>query len=207
MASKWTAVTKKYRPNRTNDPVRIARKRAANVRPFQEQTGPNGFGYLYIPRSRRMDRSEVRRRLRKMDVDTSRILDITFPARNVVGLLIHAQYHPLLTETMTNASVKVLTDFDPLDPKHLADPKLETVSMAERHAVAIENHRRRCTQCLKFLRPAVMPSVARGFLEEGWIFDEDIPTVPAKHLDRDAPDHSFQSEDDPMPGVFSTHHQ
>jgi hypothetical protein len=53
-------------------------------------------------------------------VDTARILDIIYPARDVLGLLVHVQYLPLITETLKKQKITPLTNFDPVDSKHIA---------------------------------------------------------------------------------------
>ncbi|KAF7725164.1 hypothetical protein EC973_000417, partial [Apophysomyces ossiformis] len=108
------------------------RSRAAAARAFTPVTGPQGFQYLYLHRSRKMDRPEIRKQLRKLKIDTSRLLDIVFPARSVVGLLFHIQYIPEVTQLLEAAKVAALKDFDPLDPSILADPSLQSLSETER---------------------------------------------------------------------------
>ena len=43
-----------------------------------------GFQYIYLTRKRKFTRTEIRGNLRRLGVDPSRILDISFPARSCV---------------------------------------------------------------------------------------------------------------------------
>lgn len=170
-------------------PTAGERKRATAARAFQTIEGPQGFEFIYIQRNRRMDRSDIRRRLRQIGVDTSRLLDITFPSRNTLGLLIHVQYKTALCEVLKASQITPLPAFDPLDPKHIADPKHETLSAGERKLLAADLHRERLIRGLKFMRPHVAPAVARQYVIHNWIDESDVPAQKG----REPPATPFQS--------------
>ncbi|CAO3659212.1 unnamed protein product [Rhizopus stolonifer] len=111
-SSVWATVARRAPKKKTTAKPRSVESAA---RAFQEPTGPSGFDYIYIPRSRRLTRKEVRTRLQTMKVDPYRVLDITFPARSVVGLLIHAQYKDTLLDRLAKANIRPRLDFDPCD--------------------------------------------------------------------------------------------
>ncbi|KAG1568283.1 hypothetical protein G6F48_013675 [Rhizopus delemar] len=69
-----------------------------------------------------MSRRDVRSRLSVLGIDPYRVLDITFPARSVVGLLVHEQYKDVLLAQLGKAKIDIYKDFNPCDPAHLADP-------------------------------------------------------------------------------------
>ncbi|KAI7897993.1 uncharacterized protein BX663DRAFT_490376 [Cokeromyces recurvatus] len=71
-----------------------------------------------------IDRSEVRSRLRRAGVDTGRVLDISFPASGVLGVLVHTQYVQDFIKIMTKAQAEVIKDFDPLDPLTWPTPSM-----------------------------------------------------------------------------------
>lgn len=189
--SSWatkTAETRPEKPKRTS-PASSLKKRIAAARPFQspEDKGPQGFQYVYIGRSRKIIRSEVRSRLRRSGIDTGRILDITFPASGVLGLLMHVQYVKTFTDAMTKVDATLFPNFDPLDPKHLADPRYSTMSYDERCQKMHDIVNSRAIDTLTFLRPLLVGSVARSFVEFGWIDDEDAQDALAcarKKLDQ-----------------------
>jgi hypothetical protein len=160
----------------TNGPkIPNARRIAAAARAFQPNTGPKGYEFVYIPRTRRLNRAEVRSRLRNVGIDTARILDIIYPARDVLGLLVHVQYLPLIKESLLKQKIQPLPSFDPLDPKHIADPKHASLATEDRCRLAAELHRERLLRGLEKMRPHVRPAVARSYVEIGWIDEIDIP--------------------------------
>ncbi|OAD68803.1 hypothetical protein PHYBLDRAFT_150393 [Phycomyces blakesleeanus NRRL 1555(-)] len=151
------------------------RQVAASARMFAIPTGPKGYQYVYIPRSRRLTHREVRNSLKTLGVDTGRILDINFPAKDVVGILVHNQYAEKFQTTLTTVAIEILDAFDPLDPKNIADPKYKSLSDSELEEVAAELHSDRCMKALKYLRPHVAVPVGHFFCDQGWISKEDIP--------------------------------
>jgi regulator of replication initiation timing len=168
------AVKKDSRPSR---PAAVSlKKRIAAARAFKtlEAQGPQGFTYVYLGRSRKLDRTEVRSRLRRAGVDTGRVLDVCFPATGVLGVLIHTQYVEKFTELMTTAEAEFIKDFDPLNPAHLADPKYASLSANARENEMANLVHSRCISTLAFIRPVMVPSVGRSFVELGWIDDGDL---------------------------------
>ncbi|KAG1492523.1 hypothetical protein G6F52_013336 [Rhizopus delemar] len=140
-ASSWATVASRGSKSKL-------RRRAAAARGFQPVTGEQGFDYVYIPRSRKMSYTEARRRLGRLGVDTWRVLDVSFPAHSVVGLLVHLQYKPALVALLEKAKIKVLDQFDPLDPNHLADPAFASASLEVRQEKMAHISNERCLRCL-----------------------------------------------------------
>ncbi|KAI8368329.1 uncharacterized protein BYT42DRAFT_503717 [Radiomyces spectabilis] len=184
MESNWATVTSKHKPIR---PLTSPRRIAANARGFTPVTGPQGFDHLYLHRSCRMDRAEVCRRLRRFGIDSSRILDVSFPARNIIGLLLHVQYIPIVRDLLEKATVSPIANFDPTDPTNLGDPKYASHSLEHRTALALQLHRERCIQTLKYLRPHIAVPIAHAFYQCGWILASDHATFTTSgpYVDRD----------------------
>ncbi|GAA5817073.1 hypothetical protein MFLAVUS_011419 [Mucor flavus] len=200
--SKWATVSKSNVPapkktmaqivssSAKNPPAKKGtslKKKVAIGRPFLEQSsGPQGFKYVYIPRARKMTRIEVRTRLRQIGVDTSRVLDIIFPAAGTIGVLLHIQYVKSFTAIMISIGGKTLDSFDVLDPKHLGDPKYLSYTEDGRATKAMELHANRCLSALTFLRRTkhhqVQP-VGRSFVSLGWITDSELLDVLSLPLD------------------------
>ncbi|KAM3579452.1 hypothetical protein VKS41_008308 [Umbelopsis sp. WA50703] len=179
--------------------VPSTRKVAAAARAFQPSTGPQGYEFIYIPRTRRLNRSEVRSSLRSVGVDTARVLDILYPARDVLGLLVHAQYLPLIRETLLKQKIQPLESFDPLDAKHIADPKHASLTTEDRRRLAVDLHRERLLRGLEKMRPHVRPAVARSYVEIGWIAEDDAPQRNAQgHHDAGAVFRMEERADDIM---------
>ena len=173
--STWADKTAASAPKRSAAPT-SHKKRVSAARAFQslEFKGEQGFEYVYLGRSRKITRSEVRSRLRRSGVDTGRILDVSFPASGVLGVLMHVQYVKEFTATMKKVSAQVFDTFDPLDPKNLADPKYASMSEDGRaqqmHSLVSD----RAIDTLSFLRPLLVGPVARSFLQLGWIDEDDV---------------------------------
>lgn len=129
-----------------------------------------------------MSRSRIRGHLRTgIAADTGRILDISFPARGVMGLLVHFHYAPILINKLRAPGIKVLTDFDPLSPDHLLDPKFTDLPATGRLAAAHQVHTNRSLAALRRLRVTLMPAVAHSFVRSGWISEEDLRSLLSEH--------------------------
>ncbi|KAI8635813.1 hypothetical protein BD408DRAFT_334928 [Parasitella parasitica] len=172
------------------DPLATAnkkgKKRLAAGRVFRTPAtkGPQGYEYVYIGRSRKIQRSEVRKILRDSGVDLGRVLDICFPASEVIGILLHTQYVQDFTELMKAADAELVSGFDPLDPANIADPKYATLGVSERSSLILEFTATRCLQTLAFLRPLNVSGVGKYFVEQGWICEEDLSVSVAAAVKR-----------------------
>lgn len=158
------------------------KKRVAAARAFKTAAtqGPQGFEYVYLGRNRKLDRNEVRSRLRRAGVDTGRVLDVCFPASGVIGILLHTQYVAKFTEIMTKAEAEFIKDFEPLHPDHLADPKFISFSDSARADEMAKIVHSRSLNTLAFVRPVLVPSVGRSFVDLGWIDDSDLQDAVKK---------------------------
>ena len=191
MPKTWAHATAQFRPS---NPATVERRRLQATRVFSEPTGERGYEYVHIPRSRRLTRPEARRLLRRIGVDTARILDISYPAKNTIGLLTHVQYKAELEEAnLTKHKVQIQTSFDPHDPDTIADRKHADLPKSERRALATTIHRDRCIRTLQYLRRPIAIAVARSFVEKGWIGEQDVPAHKF-YDDRDDPSRAFRTQ-------------
>lgn len=175
-----TTKAKDTSPVKPPSPAASKKKRVAALRPFQRPSPDavsKDFQYVYIGRSRKIARTEVRTRFRRAGVDTGRVLDINFPASGVIGVLIHQDYIPKFTELMNEAECEFITDFDPCDPVNLADPKFASLSDSAREQSMFDIVHNRAIDTLLFLRPHLVEPVARSFLKMGWIADCDLEDI------------------------------
>ena len=170
----WVDVTRQYRP--ASRPLPSARKIASAARAFSQPdpSAATGFQYIYLTRKRKFTRTEIRGNLRRLGVDPSRILDISFPARSCVALLVHNQYAPDLCKILDSAKVVPIKDFDPLDPVHLADPQFAKDSDSVRSSKLFNLHSDRCIGVLNHIRPHLVLAVGSMFIDQGWIVSEDV---------------------------------
>lgn len=107
-------------------------------------------------------------------MDTGRVLDVCFPASDVIGILLHTQYVVTFTEIMTKAEAEFIKDFEPLHPDHLADPKFLSYSDSARADEMAKIVHSRSLNTLSFVKPVLVPSVGRSFVDLGWIDDSDL---------------------------------
>ena len=163
----WATVTRRQLP--ASRPPPSARKFAAAARAFSQvdPAAPTGFQYVYLPRKRKFTRTEIRQNLRRLGIDPSRILDISFPARSCVGLLVHVQYVAELEKTLNSAKVSTIASFDPVDPVHLADPAYAQDNQDTRARKMLRIHFERCVDVLAHIRPHLVSAVGSMFLAQG----------------------------------------
>ncbi|KAI9363593.1 hypothetical protein BD770DRAFT_407172 [Pilaira anomala] len=168
--STWADKTAASTPKRSAAPT-SHKKRVSAARAFQslEFKGEQGFAYVYLGRSRKITRSEVRSRLRRSGVDTGRILDVSFPASGVLGVLMHVQYVKEFTATMKKVSAQVFDTFDPILSILRIWP-IPNGRAQQMHSLVYD----RAIDSLSFLRPLLVGPVARSFLQLGWIDEDDL---------------------------------
>ncbi|KAG1033095.1 hypothetical protein G6F43_013633 [Rhizopus delemar] len=162
-------------------PVTKKRKLAAG-RAFQpiDPSAPRGFEYLYLNRNRKLTRAEVRRNLRLLGLDLSRVLDICFPGPKVLGLLVHVLYKEEVVSLLSAAKVPLVDGFDPLDPVNLADPELQHLSLADKANECAELQFTRCSRALSRLgagRAHLVGPVGKYFSTKGWIDEDSLSQI------------------------------
>ncbi|KAG0815375.1 hypothetical protein G6F19_013017 [Rhizopus arrhizus] len=165
----------------TSKPASKKRKLAAS-RAFQpvDPSAPRGFEYLYLNRNRKLSRAEVRRNLRLLGLDLSRVLDICFPGPKVIGLLIHVLYKEEVISLLSTAKVPLVDGFDPLDPVNLADPELQHLSLADKANECAELQFTRCSRALSRLgtgRAHLVGPVGKYFSSKGWIDEDSLSQI------------------------------
>lgn len=167
--SEWIKIVRK--PAKSKAPL-SNRKLFATARAFYAPPpadAPSGYTYVYIPRSRSLDRKDIRHRFSLLGISTARIVDIMFPARSAIGVLIHKEFMPEFLQILKECKVTPLDSFDPLDPVHIVDPKFRDLSKADRVRLAAALQQDRCLRTMLFVREYLLPSVSKFFLEQGWI--------------------------------------
>ncbi|KAK4514734.1 uncharacterized protein ATC70_002336 [Mucor velutinosus] len=180
----YSAIAKKaaHRP----DPTKATKRKLAAGRLFKTSAtkGPQGYQYVYIGRSGKILRSEIRRTLKAIGVDTSRILDINFPASEAIGILLHTQYVAEFLALLRASESEILEDFDPLNPANIADPKYDAYSEHDRMDLIAEMVNARSVDALSHIRPLNVSSVGRWFLDLGWIGQAELDEAVAGAMDR-----------------------
>jgi hypothetical protein len=142
---------------------------AAVARQFSSPSEPAAFKFIHVPVRRRLPMQQMRANLRKLHINTRRILDIQYPDRNVASFLIHIDYETELRSQLSKLKISVRDDFDPLDPSTIRDPDLinETIDRKIQHA----RHfffSRLCSSLQRFKTP-LYNTVANFFVQSGLI--------------------------------------
>lgn len=170
----YQKITKKFKntqnnkkTNKTNtNPKKINNAARAFTAPSSDN---NGFSYIYYPSKSRISRKTQRQNLKTLGVANGRVLDIHYPARNVVALLVHNEYRHQLIDILKKAKVDPLDNFSPLDPTILTNDEYNTLSVEEKTRIAAEKHNQRLVRALPFIRDHISKAVASFFLKENLI--------------------------------------
>jgi hypothetical protein len=153
---------------------RRQQRQEAAARFLQPLSENQGFQYLYLPTKARVPVGQLRPRLRKLDINNNRILDIHYPDRNVVALLVHNDYADELRFHLRKFKVTLKDDFDPCNPMILRDPRYSDSTTEERTNIVFMHHCNRMERALRFVRAPVKFAVARYFHTKGWISTETL---------------------------------
>ncbi|GAA5795123.1 hypothetical protein HPULCUR_000475 [Helicostylum pulchrum] len=146
----------RIRKNNTITPRKIANY----VRTFALPSTNQGFQYLYLPARRKYPIKEMRSRLSGLGLEKYRLIHIHYPDSNVVAILLHNGYIMTATNKLAQHQITPITDFDPLSPSILRDPKYKDMETALRVEVIAELHYQRSLQIVNRLRAPLNIAVA-----------------------------------------------
>ena len=136
---------------------------------------PQGYTFVYLPSPYCMPHSEVRKRLRILGVAQARVLDIHFPTKGIVGLLIHNSFKTDLVTALTKGGIK-LVDFDPLSPNIIMDPRLDSLTETEKIKQAQDIHQRRIFRtCLQIPQAYLGNAIIRYFSSDDYSGPNKLP--------------------------------
>lgn len=162
--------------NSTSNPPRQRPKQQC-LRHFAFVSPNQGFQYLHLPIKAKLPLKEMRYNLRKIGLSGGSIIDVQYPTSSVVSILVHNDYVQTALNVFEENKLPIIQDFDPLDPKHLKDPKYKDDTNALKITRLQELQQKRFQQTLAFLRPPVQLAVARDFVRKGWISDIVLTTL------------------------------
>lgn len=108
---------------------------------------------------------DFRQKLQRIGIYNGRILDIHYPARGVMALLIHHSYEVELEAILTKFQISPVADFNPTAAVHVNDPALGHLTVAELSTKAVEFHQNCLIRGLKLIRGHLRRSVARDFVK------------------------------------------
>ncbi|KAI9309826.1 hypothetical protein BX666DRAFT_1833305, partial [Dichotomocladium elegans] len=132
-------------------------------------TSLNGFSYIYYGCKNRTERKDQRKNLKALGAQNSRILDIHYPSRTVVALLVHNDYREELITQLQKRNVNPLDQYSPTAASALTDPQYKDLSEQEKINIATAKHQQRLVRALPFIRTTISRAVGRLFLEQQWI--------------------------------------
>ncbi|KAG1611893.1 hypothetical protein G6F44_013444 [Rhizopus delemar] len=78
--------------------------------------------------------SSLRSKLHKLKINNARVLDVHYPDRQVVALLVHTEYTADLLAAFAKAKVEPIQGFNPWNPDLLRDPKYANLPESDRAA-------------------------------------------------------------------------
>ncbi|KAG1454594.1 hypothetical protein G6F57_015473 [Rhizopus arrhizus] len=81
------------------------KREATAARFFQAPSTTQGFQYLYLPTKARIPLGKLRTTFKKLGVNNGRLLDLHYPDRNIVAVLVHNDYAPELTELLSKKAL------------------------------------------------------------------------------------------------------
>ncbi|KAG1149738.1 hypothetical protein G6F37_003872 [Rhizopus arrhizus] len=118
-------------------PPRVTKTKRGNSQPrlieivwqFSSSAEPTRFKLIHVPVPHCLPLKQLRSNLRRLHINTCRILDAHYSNRNLVSLLIHIDYKTELRSQLSKFNITVCDDFDPLDPSIIRNPTLVNESI------------------------------------------------------------------------------
>jgi len=175
------AASKNTKPPNRRRPLSTNAKKAA-ARAFTPASTDQGFKFLYIYARGKEPRNIVRSRFRKMGINPARIIDIHFPAHQVMSLLIHNDYEAELLETFAQYEIEPLTNFEPKSGKNLNDIQYKEKDEQTRNAIAEELYAKRLINTVLRVTPkSLQVALTRSFWTQRWL-TETQTTALMSHI-------------------------
>jgi len=200
---------------------KLAKQHVKNVniatRYFTEITPENeGFEYVYFPSKGRTGRKKMRKQLKTLGVSNGRVLDIHYPEKITIALLVHKMCRTeLVQQLLQNGGIREKEHYDPTNPEILTNPEHVNLSKEEKSEIAKQMHQARIVRALPFIRAPASKAVAKQFVDQNIITEEQYNTFiehtnkeqETKNNTTSSPNtvnnttNSAQDEDAPMPGA------
>lgn len=169
------------------------RRLEAAARAFQRPSETHGFQYLYFPSRARMPIGQMRACLRRFGIENNRVLDIHYPARQTIALLVHNDFVTPMLEKLRAVNIHQI-EFNPLDPNHIHDPKYHDAADEVKAQLAQELQVNRARRAVKHIRAPIKYAVARDLYNKGWLPLEELKTLLATRWSHpDDPDSMAQN--------------
>ncbi|KAI9358445.1 hypothetical protein BD770DRAFT_410256 [Pilaira anomala] len=134
--------------------------------------------------SQKKNRKSQRSNLHSLGVNNSRVLDIHYPSRTVVALLVHNDYREEIIMILKKHGVSNLPDYTPTHHTTISDPQFKNLSVTEKSSLAIEKNNHRLVRALPFIRDHIAKAVARFFKEQSWITKDQLDSFIQSHNEK-----------------------
>jgi hypothetical protein len=164
----------RYRANNPTEKELIIAERI-----FQERAPEdiNKFLYVYVPVHRRMRSNEIRKKLTLLGIDNIQVLDCYCPDWCIAAILVHEKYVETITEKFSKAKIILRYDYNHLDPIHIRDPKLQSLSVEQKLEQSKKIFNNNMMRALTGMRNTARYSVARSFFRDNYITLEQLQSV------------------------------
>ncbi|KAG1596801.1 hypothetical protein G6F47_007878 [Rhizopus delemar] len=141
----------------------------AAARTFSPPSTNQGFKYLYLPIQRRLPIRQIRSLLRRLHINSNRVLDIHYPDRHLVALLLHNDYEAEVRSQLEKFEIPIHDDYDPMDPNNLRNPYYDDFDQDEKGCAAWSVFAQRLVRAIRCLKGPIQRAVARFFVDKGII--------------------------------------
>ncbi|KAG1517857.1 hypothetical protein G6F46_000457 [Rhizopus delemar] len=99
----------------------------------------------------------------------SRVLDICYPDRHLVALLIQNYYEAEVRSQLEKFEIPIHDDYDPMDPNDLRNPYYDDFDQDEKECAAWSVFTQRVIRAIRRLNGPIQRAVARFFVDKGII--------------------------------------
>ncbi|KAG0739992.1 hypothetical protein G6F62_007191 [Rhizopus arrhizus] len=165
----FTPLPKIAKPKRDNSQPSLT----TTARQFSSPAELTGFKLIHVPVRHRLPLQQLRSNLRRVHMNTRRILDIHYSDRDLVSFLIHIGHEADLRSQLIKFNITVCGDFDPLDPSIIRDPTLVSEPM-DRKVHARKAFLHGICVALRRFRTPIYNTVANFFVQSGLIDLDDL---------------------------------
>jgi hypothetical protein len=160
--------------------------------------------YLFLPTKTRLPIGHHHAKFRHLNINNSRILDICYPDRHILALLIYNGYADEFRTQLSHYRINIHEDFDPCDPSVIRDAVHTTKLQEEKAEIGHRLYCTRLSRALQLIRPSVKFvkfAVARYFHKEHWITDKELEEILSPKTEN--PANLFRQDDDDTISITS----
>ncbi|ORE06602.1 hypothetical protein BCV72DRAFT_249946 [Rhizopus microsporus var. microsporus] len=136
---------------------------------FSVRSANHGYKFLYLPLRRRLTIGKLRPRMRQLNINTHRVLNIYYPGRHLVALLVHNDYGVELYSQLKKFKISVQDDYDPLDSSNLRDPDYDYWDEANMTCTVRGLFTYHILHAFSYLKGPVKQTIADFFASKGYI--------------------------------------